>query len=103
MGDTAINIPVECRRTEVRQLKEMVPKAVERLDAAGKDDDAAALERIHDEHITDLPDGKGTVSMPKDDWTSLVLGLDRVDDGLRPWWLTRKLSTRVQDRLRDVS
>jgi hypothetical protein len=100
MGDTAINVPIDVRSHELQQVKEMGTSAVERLRSIELDDEADELSRVVDEHILDMPDDADTLSMPADDWQTLVRHLHRLRDeeGLRVWWLRRKLYDRLQDK-----
>jgi hypothetical protein len=106
MGDTAMHVPVDLRTHEVNQLQEMVPDAAQQLretDVETLVEDAETLERAYDEHLYGL-DGPGVASMPADDWRAIVRNLDRADDGLRVWWLRKKLVDRLSDvqRLADT-
>lgn len=113
MGDTAINVPVRVRSHELCQVHEMVPDVEERLrsiDTESTIERADELNRIYDEHISGV-DGEpresdafaAYLSMPADDWRSVVSALARVeDDGLRPQWLQKKLVNRLRDRMEEL-
>jgi hypothetical protein len=104
MGDTAMNVPVNMRTHEVYQLQTMVPDAAHHLRETGVEtlvEDAETLNRVYDEHLYGL-DGRGTVSMPADDWRAIVRNLDRAGDDLKVWWLRKKLVQRLAERLEGV-
>lgn len=109
---SAINVPVKVRTHELNQVHEMIPQVEERLRSIGVDatvEQADELERIYDEHISGI-DGEpreseefaAYISMPADDWRSVVSALARVDDGLRPRWLQKKLVKRLRDRMEEM-
>jgi hypothetical protein len=114
MGDTAMNVPVEVRSHELRQLDKMVPKAADRLrEVATENNDLASeadtLDRAYDEHILDMPAthsmGDGYLSMPADDWRAIIRHLPRIEDNVgvtRVWWLRKKLTSRVRERLAEL-
>jgi hypothetical protein len=114
MGDTAMNVPVEIRSHELRQLDHMVPQAADELEAVATDennlaDEANTLYRAYDEHIADMPAthsmGDGYLSMPADDWRSIIRHLPRVEDEegkLRVLWLRKKLVGRLRDRMDEL-
>jgi hypothetical protein len=93
----------------------MVPRAVERLralDAETFGDDADELERIYAEYIegvereftADDQAFAAYVSMPADDWRQVVGSLGRLydEEGLRVWWLRKKLVKRLRERLEQM-
>lgn len=113
--DSSIRVPVEIRTHELSQLKSMVPRVVERLrdiDAETFGDDADELERIYTEHIEtverefteDDQTFAAYVSMPADDWRNVVGSLGRLydEEGLRVWWLRKKLVKRLRKRLEEM-
>jgi hypothetical protein len=104
MADIPNSIPISLRSHEIDQLHEFVPKLVRRFmgrdteqnDMASKADE---LERVYEEHI----EGMGNaLLMPIDDWRTLISSLSDVDDGLRGWWLQRKLIRRLRDKSEEL-
>lgn len=95
MGDTAINIPIEIRSHESTQLDTFVDKLVRRFTNRGTEQKADELRRVYDEHIDEMGSAD-YLSMPIDDWRTLVSSLSEVDDGLRGWWLQTKLVDRLR-------
>lgn len=104
MDDTAINIPIDVRSHEQNQLTEFVPKLVTRFmnrQTEQMESKSDELNRVYDEHIEGM-DGESYLSMPIDDWRTLISSLSNVDDGLRGWWLQKKLVSRLRDKLEDI-
>lgn len=104
MGDTAINIPIDVRSHEQNQLTEFIPKLVTRFmnrQTEQMESKSDELNRVYDEHIEGM-DGESYLSMPIDDWRTLISSLSNVDDGLRGWWLQKKLVSRLRDKLEDI-
>jgi hypothetical protein len=112
MGDTPINVPVKVRTHELNQVHEMIPQVEEQLRSIGVEatvEQADELERIYAEHIEGIgvepresEEFAAYLSMPADDWRSVVSALARVDDGLRPRWLQKKLVKRLRARLDEM-
>jgi len=95
MGDTAINIPIEIRSHELTQLVRFVEKLVRRFTNRETEQKADELRRVYDEHIYGM-ESASYLSMPIDDWRTLVSSLSYIDDGLRGWWLQTKLVERLR-------
>jgi len=95
MGDTAINVPIEIRSHESTQLVRFVEKLVRRFTNREMEQKADELRRVYDEHIDEM-ESASYLSMPIDDWRTLVSNLSYVDDGLRGWWLQTKLVERLR-------
>jgi hypothetical protein len=100
-GESSIPIPIDIRSHEVSQLDEFVPQIVERLrDIATEDNDlgseADSIESIYDNAAV----SDGMLSMEIDEWRTLLRHLPRLrdDEGLRVWWLQRKMIRRLKDR-----
>lgn len=112
MGDTAMNVPIKVRTHELKQLHEMVPAARRHCEQAEMDEQADEITRVYDEHIANVEEAAGFdtsfrahVSMPADDWRTTISSLGRVqrrDEGLRAWWLRKKLASRLRDRLEQL-
>jgi hypothetical protein len=97
MGDTAINVPIEIRSHESTQLVRFVEKLVRRFTNREMEQKADELRRVYDEHIYGMSESEADyLSMPIDDWRTLVSNLSYVDDGLRSWWLQTKLVDRLR-------
>jgi len=106
---SAINVPIKARTHELNQLHGKVPEAVDHFQQAEMHDEADEVNRIYDEHISGV-DPKFTdddqsfaayVYMPADDWYTTLRVLGRFDDQ-RLWWLRKKLSKRLRDRLDEM-
>lgn len=110
--DTELNVPVEVRSHELEQLHDWTPRIEQRLREVERDDEADSIERLYDEYIPNYMDadkraysGTPYISMPADDWRTLVRNLDRIydDEGKnRVWWLRKKLVSRLRDRMDDM-
>lgn len=104
MGDTAISIPIDVRTHERKQLREFIPKIVSRYAIRATEDNdmesrADELNRVYEEHI----EGMGNaLLMPIDDWRTIISELSEIDDGLRGWWLQRKLIRRLREKSEEL-
>jgi len=108
MGDTALNVPIRVRTHELEQLHGMVPEAIQQIGT----DEADELKRVYDEHIgqitAEYPEGPqfaAYVSMPIDDWRTVISGLNRAryESGRpRVHWLQSKLVGRLEDRSEEL-
>lgn len=111
MGDTAINVPVKVRSHELNQLHEFFPDVRDGLQQAGLDEAAEAVDRIYDEHVSGVTAAvsggpyAAMVTMPAEDWKTTVRYIGRLSqtsEGLRAWWLQKKLVGRLDDRLEEL-
>jgi len=116
-SDSTINVPVKVRTHELNQAHDFIPRVAERLRAIDADpaqEQADELERIYAERIEGVePDYSGNtdyiefatyLSMPVDEWRTVVGGLARLRDeeGLRVNWLRKKLVQRLTERLEEM-
>lgn len=85
-----MSIPLELRTQERQQLDEYIPQAIETLRGRGLNDEADDVVGV-----TLIEEEDGRVSTTVDQWVSLLSSLRVIDDGLRPWWLRKKLSQRL--------
>lgn len=103
-ADTAedIGIPVPLRTQEKAQLERFVPSAVEYLEDIGLDAKAEQLDDV--EFVIEENDGGRTrwiATTTADEWRRVVSDLSNVE-GQDVWWLRKKLSKRVHDRIEAV-
>lgn len=97
-ADGDIKVPIDLRTHERAQLTEFTEKLVDHFD--GIDDRADDLREVRD-RIAEQDD---TVFLTADQWSSLLQPMhDRLDEGLRTWWLQRKLLGRLQDRQEEIT
>lgn len=94
-----LSVPIELRSHEREQLNEYLPEAEESYfmgERYEERDDVAVL-------IEQLSDSSGKhVSFTVEQWRTCVSALSRVDDGLRPWWLQKKVVNRLNERVEEL-
>lgn len=95
MDTEQIPVPIELRSHERAQLEDFVPRLRERLEDAGRDDLLDTLDGFtldaHDEGVFNTTE----------QWRTVIMELHRLkpEEGLRQWWLRRKLFKRLVDRV----
>lgn len=94
-----LSVPIEIRDNEYRQLIEYLPNAKQSYEAGERDDEAAAVSTLIDT-LTDSSDKH--VSFTVEQWRTCVSALSRVEDGLRPWWLQKKVVNRLNERVDEL-
>lgn len=104
----AINVPVQVRTQELEQLQHYVPRIHILLDGMGQDEEAKEMAAINERYVEGVratypegPEFAAYMSMPSDQWWSVVQGLGRFDD-TRTYWLRKKLASRLRDRLEQM-
>lgn len=101
---SGINVPVELRSHEQFQLAEYVPKMEERLRERDLDEQADAVSDFtFTVDATDDVAGQ-YASAPAEDWEKVIqyLNILRPQEGLRVWWLRKKLAKRLARRLEEM-
>lgn len=97
--DNDLRVPIEVRDHEYRQLVEYLPNARDSYLRGDRDDEAAAVGTL----IDDLSDSSDEhVSFTVEQWQTCVSALSRCDDGLRPWWLQKKVVNRLNERIEEL-
>ena len=104
--EEGIRVPIDIRTHELNQAHEFIPRIIERLsqvDVETAQEQADELDRIYADYIEDV-EAPYFLSMPADDWRTLVGALARLRDeeGLRVWWFRKKLVDRLQERLEEM-
>lgn len=94
-----MRVPIQLRSHEEAQLESFVPRMVDRLNDMGVEAEAEDIENVEL-----IDEGDGTFSAEVSEWTALLGGMRvlRDEEGLRSWWLRKKLSRRlmrIQEKL----
>lgn len=95
-----MRVPIELRSHERSQLDDFIPRAVENLEDIGLDEEA---EEVDDVDIIDNEDG--TFSAEAEEWVAIISSLRTIydDEGVRSWWLRKKLAQRVGRKANELS
>ena len=98
--ESDLTVPIELRSHEREQLNEYLPQAKESYFMgeryAARDDVAVLIEQ--------LSESEGThVSFTVEQWRTCVSALSRCEDGLRPWWLQKKVVNRLNERIENLT
>lgn len=99
-----MNVPIELRSHEQKQLAEFIPRIEDSLRDSDLTDQADTVgDFSFTVDHTDEVAGK-YASAPAEDWAAVLqyLSILRPDEGLRVWWLQKKLSKRLQARLAEM-
>jgi aminopeptidase N len=93
------NIPITVRTHEKAQLEDFVPRVEELFRESDLDEQADFLADL------ELVFENDTAYAAPRDWGRLIQHLTRLreEEGLRVWWLQRKLARRLRERVDDVS
>lgn len=93
-----VRVPITLRPLERTQLDSMVPRVVDRLEELERYDEATKVENA-EIHIDE-----DTAAAEPLTWATVVGGLEvlRQEDGLRIWWLRKKLSKRLQRKMDEM-
>lgn len=94
-----MKVPIELRSHEQAQLDEFVPRAADRLEDKGLDEEA---QEVRDVDIID--NQSGTYSAEPTEWAAIIGALRtlRDEEGLRSWWLRKKLAQRLARRTEEI-
>lgn len=94
-----MKVPIELRSVEQSQLEEFTPRAADRLENKGLDEEA---QEVRDAEIID--NGDGTYSAETTEWSALIGALRTLRDGegLRSWWLRKKLAIRLSSAVEEM-
>jgi len=81
-----MNITIDLRSHEQRQLNDYLPRVKSSLEAAEMDDDAINAINVAHKRLSD-----GELGLDVDDWGTVLTNLHRAEDSNRLWWLRTKL------------
>ena len=98
--ESDLSVPIEIRDHEYRQLIEYLPNAKQSYKAGDRDDEAATVSTLIDT-LSDSSDKH--VSFTVEQWRTCVSALNRCEDGLRPWWLQKKVVNRLNERIENLT
>lgn len=94
-----MKVPIELRPTEMNQLEEFMPRVEAALSDKGLDDEA---EEVSEATIINV--AGNTYSAEATDWSAIIGGLRtlRDEEGLRSWWLRKKLAGRLSRKVSEL-
>lgn len=93
-------ITIEMRPNEKSQLEDFVPRIIEEYHDSGLDERAEALEDM----VLGWVPTEWEARLGVEEWSTLISSLHvvRPDEGLRVWWLQKKLSRRLRQRINEL-
>lgn len=97
-----MNVPIEVRSHELKQVKTMLSTAIDELESA--EADVEEISRVYEEHILGM-DNSDYLSMPADDWRLVIRYLNRArrtEGRTRVHWLQTKFVNRLNERMEEM-
>lgn len=98
-----MKVPIEIRPNEMRQLENYTAAVVDHYRERDMDEQADEFAAIS-MTLEPQEDGWQNGVLEQEEWDMLVTRLNvlRPEEGQRVWWLQKKLSNRLNERLREM-